>query len=199
MILLVAGVLIGFGAKTAGGCTSGNGLTGTSMLSRAALVATATFFGTAIVGLVPDRGAAMRLAGLLVGLVFGVVLCWTGMSDPDVIRGALLLEESYLFLFFASAVLVATVGTWLLRCAARRALLTGERIDWREPVAAPPRRRQRAVRDRLGARRRVPRADRDAARPGDRVEPVHGRRDGGRNLVVSPPPAVRDRRLELLQ
>ena len=49
LILLVAGVLIGFGAKTAGGCTSGNGLTGTSMLSRAALVATATFFGTAIV------------------------------------------------------------------------------------------------------------------------------------------------------
>jgi uncharacterized protein len=48
-ILIVAGVLIGFGAKTAGGCTSGNGLTGTSMLSRAALAATATFFGTAIV------------------------------------------------------------------------------------------------------------------------------------------------------
>jgi uncharacterized protein len=48
-ILLVAGLLIGFGAKTAGGCTSGNGLTGTSMLSRAALAATATFFGTAIV------------------------------------------------------------------------------------------------------------------------------------------------------
>jgi uncharacterized membrane protein YedE/YeeE len=49
LILLVAGLLIGFGAKTAGGCTSGNGLTGTSMLSRAALAATATFFGTAIV------------------------------------------------------------------------------------------------------------------------------------------------------
>ena len=48
LILLVAGVLIGFGAKTAGGCTSGNGLTGTAMLSRASAVATATFFGTAI-------------------------------------------------------------------------------------------------------------------------------------------------------
>src|SRR3954466_16135678 len=48
-ILLVAGVLIGFGAKLAGGCTSGNGLSGTSMLSPAALAATATFFGTAIV------------------------------------------------------------------------------------------------------------------------------------------------------
>jgi uncharacterized protein len=71
----------------------------------------------------------VRLAGLLVGLVFGIVLCWSGMSDPDVIRGALLFEESYLFLFFASAVVVATVGVRLLR--GRRALLTRERIDWR--------------------------------------------------------------------
>jgi uncharacterized protein len=47
-ILVVAGLLIGFGAKTAGGCTSGNGLSGSSMLSPASLVATATFFGTAI-------------------------------------------------------------------------------------------------------------------------------------------------------
>jgi uncharacterized membrane protein YedE/YeeE len=47
-VLVVAGLLIGFGAKTAGGCTSGNGLTGTSLLSPASLVATATFFATAI-------------------------------------------------------------------------------------------------------------------------------------------------------
>lgn len=48
-ILLVSGVAIGYGAKTAGGCTSGNGLTGSSLLSPAALVATGTFFATAIV------------------------------------------------------------------------------------------------------------------------------------------------------
>ena len=47
-ILAVAGVFIGFGAKTAGGCTSGNGLSGNAMASRASLVATATFFATAI-------------------------------------------------------------------------------------------------------------------------------------------------------
>ncbi len=47
-VLLVAGVLIGFGAKTAGGCTSGNGLSGTALVSPASLAATATFFGTAI-------------------------------------------------------------------------------------------------------------------------------------------------------
>jgi uncharacterized membrane protein YedE/YeeE len=48
-ILFAAGIAIGWGAKLAGGCTSGNGLSGTSMTSPASLVATATFFGTAIV------------------------------------------------------------------------------------------------------------------------------------------------------
>jgi uncharacterized membrane protein YedE/YeeE len=47
-ILLAAGVLIGFGAKLAGGCTSGNGLSGNAMLSSASAVATGTFFATAI-------------------------------------------------------------------------------------------------------------------------------------------------------
>lgn len=48
-VLFVAGLLIGYGAKTAGGCTSGNGLSGTAIVSFGALAATATFFGTAIV------------------------------------------------------------------------------------------------------------------------------------------------------
>lgn len=48
-LLLFSGVLIGYGAKLAGGCTSGNGLSGTSLLSPASLAATATFFATAIV------------------------------------------------------------------------------------------------------------------------------------------------------
>lgn len=48
-ILLGAGVAIGYGAKLAGGCTSGNGLSGTSLFSPAALAATATFFAIAIV------------------------------------------------------------------------------------------------------------------------------------------------------
>ena len=47
-ILVVSGVLIGYGAKLSGGCTSGNGLSGTAMLSPASLAATGTFFATAI-------------------------------------------------------------------------------------------------------------------------------------------------------
>jgi uncharacterized membrane protein YedE/YeeE len=74
--------------------------------------------------------SARRLAGALIGVVFGFVLCWSGMVDPDVIRGALLLEQSYLFLFFASAVLVSAVGCELLRRARVRAPLTGAVVDW---------------------------------------------------------------------
>jgi hypothetical protein len=47
-ILVVAGVAIGYGAKLSGGCTSGNGLSGNATLSPASMVATATFFLTAI-------------------------------------------------------------------------------------------------------------------------------------------------------
>jgi uncharacterized membrane protein YedE/YeeE len=47
-VLVACGFLIGYGAKLAGGCTSGNGLSGTASISPGALAATATFFGTAI-------------------------------------------------------------------------------------------------------------------------------------------------------
>ena len=47
-LLLLSGALVGFGAKTAGGCTSGNGIGGTTLASPASLVATATFMVTAI-------------------------------------------------------------------------------------------------------------------------------------------------------
>ncbi len=46
--LFAAGALIGYGAKTAGGCTSGNGLGGCGLGSPASFAATATFMATAI-------------------------------------------------------------------------------------------------------------------------------------------------------
>lgn len=73
---------------------------------------------------------ARRVAGLVVGIVFGVTLSWTGMSSPEVLRSALLLQSSYLYLFFASAVAASTLGLWLLRRARARALLTGEPVAW---------------------------------------------------------------------
>jgi uncharacterized membrane protein YedE/YeeE len=47
-VLASGGVLIGLGAKTAGGCTSGNGLSGCSFGSPASFVATGTFMATAV-------------------------------------------------------------------------------------------------------------------------------------------------------
>jgi uncharacterized membrane protein YedE/YeeE len=81
---------------------------------------------------------APRAAGALIGVAFGFVLCWSGMVSPDVIRGALLLEQSYLFLFFASAVLVSAIGVELLRRRHARALLTGVPVGW--PRERPERR-----------------------------------------------------------
>jgi uncharacterized membrane protein YedE/YeeE len=48
LVLVGAGVAIGYGAKKAGGCTSGNGLGGCASGSAASLTATATFMATAI-------------------------------------------------------------------------------------------------------------------------------------------------------
>lgn len=45
--LLLAGVLVGFGAVLGNGCTSGHGVCGLSRLSRRSLVATAIFMTTA--------------------------------------------------------------------------------------------------------------------------------------------------------
>jgi uncharacterized protein len=55
-LLLLAGVLIGFGAKWAGGCTSGNGIGGSSTGSPASFVATGTFMATAIAATFVIRG-----------------------------------------------------------------------------------------------------------------------------------------------
>jgi hypothetical protein len=48
LVLVGAGVAIGYGAKKAGGCTSGNGLGGCASGSAASLTATGTFMATAI-------------------------------------------------------------------------------------------------------------------------------------------------------
>ncbi len=55
LVLLGAGLFIGFGARYAGGCTSGHGICGVGRLQAGSLLATATFVGTAIIvaGIVP--------------------------------------------------------------------------------------------------------------------------------------------------
>jgi uncharacterized membrane protein YedE/YeeE len=47
--LALAGLLVGFGARLGGGCTSGHGVCGLSQLSKRSLVATLTFMAVAMI------------------------------------------------------------------------------------------------------------------------------------------------------
>lgn len=47
-VLFAGGALVGYGARWAGGCTSGHGLTGVSLGSRASMTAIGTIMATAI-------------------------------------------------------------------------------------------------------------------------------------------------------
>jgi uncharacterized membrane protein YedE/YeeE len=78
------------------------------------------------------------LVALVLGVPFGFTLAWSGMADPDVIRGALLVEDWYVYKVFAAAVLVGMVGSFALRRLGARSLLDGQpiRLD-----AGPPERR----------------------------------------------------------
>jgi uncharacterized membrane protein YedE/YeeE len=48
-VLVVAGLLVGFGTRMGSGCTSGHGVCGVSRLSQRSIVATAAFIGAGIV------------------------------------------------------------------------------------------------------------------------------------------------------
>ena len=49
VVIVIAGLLVGFGARLGGGCTSGHGVCGVARLSARSIVATAIFMATAIV------------------------------------------------------------------------------------------------------------------------------------------------------
>jgi uncharacterized membrane protein YedE/YeeE len=56
-VLVVAGLLVGFGTRLGSGCTSGHGLCGMARLSKRSIVATAVFFGVAILTVFLTRHA----------------------------------------------------------------------------------------------------------------------------------------------
>lgn len=49
LLVVIAGLLVGFGTKTANGCTSGHGIVGMARLSKRSIIATCVFMGVAIV------------------------------------------------------------------------------------------------------------------------------------------------------
>jgi uncharacterized membrane protein YedE/YeeE len=54
-IVVAAGVLVGFGSRLGGGCTSGHGVCGMARLSVRSMVATAIFMATAIIVVAMSR------------------------------------------------------------------------------------------------------------------------------------------------
>ena len=54
-VIVIAGLLVGFGTRLGGGCTSGHGICGVARLSPRSLVATAVFMAVAIVVVVMTR------------------------------------------------------------------------------------------------------------------------------------------------
>lgn len=72
----------------------------------------------------------MRLTAVGLGVAFGFALAWSGMTDPDLIRRMLLLEDAYFYLVMFSSIAVAFTGVRVLRARRARALLTGDPVSW---------------------------------------------------------------------
>ena len=49
IVIVAAGLLVGFGARLGGGCTSGHGICGIARLSKRSIVATLVFVGAAVI------------------------------------------------------------------------------------------------------------------------------------------------------
>ena len=130
-VLLVGSVLLGFGARWAGGCTSGHGITGSSTRSMGSMVAVATFMVTAVAATFVLHAATggctvkrLYAVSLFFGSAFGFFFCAAGFNRYDTIHRMLLLQNSSPYLVMASAVLTAMPLLWLL-----------ERRKWRTPLA----------------------------------------------------------------
>jgi uncharacterized membrane protein YedE/YeeE len=71
----------------------------------------------------------LRVSALVLGVVTGFVFSWARLTDPETFRRMLSLDSPDVYLLMGAAVAVAFVGTRVVR--GRRALLTGDPIDWR--------------------------------------------------------------------
>ena len=75
--------------------------------------------------------------GLLLGAAFGFILGWARLTEPDVIRRMLLLQEADVFLLMMSAIVTAAVGVRALRALGVRTILDRTPVAWQ--VVAPRR------------------------------------------------------------
>jgi uncharacterized membrane protein YedE/YeeE len=71
-----------------------------------------------------------KLVGVIVGMGFGFVIAWAGVTDPAIIRKMLLIQEPDVFLLMGSAIIVAGLGVRVLRLLRLRSFVTREPIAW---------------------------------------------------------------------
>ena len=117
-LMVAAGLLVGFGSVYGNGCTSGHGVCGLSRLSVRSLVATADLHDDRhrhrLRRPSPHRSLIMSfLVNLALGLLFGIGLVISGMSDPAKVLNFLDFSGTWdpsLAFVMGGAVVVAFVG-----------------------------------------------------------------------------------------
>jgi uncharacterized protein len=72
----------------------------------------------------------VRIASVGFGMVFGFLISWAQVTDPDVIQDMLQLQSAYVYLLMASSIAVGFVGIRLLRARRANTVLTGEPVNW---------------------------------------------------------------------
>ena len=142
--IVIAGLLVGFGARLGGGCTSGHGVCGIARISTRSIVATAIFMGAAMVSL-PScvwlwKLIMLALASFVCGLIFGFGLLISGMTQPSKVLGFLDIFGRWdptLAFVMAAALMVSGVGFALVRQRRRPVLATQHLWPTRTDIDQP--------------------------------------------------------------
>lgn len=72
----------------------------------------------------------VRTAALLLGVAFGFLLSWSQLTNPEIMRQSLALENFYVYGVMGLAVATGFVGVRFVRRFVKTAILTGEPIAW---------------------------------------------------------------------
>src|SRR6516162_6528654 len=89
IVVVIGGLLVGFGTRLGSGCTSGHGICGIARLSPRSIVATGVFMMAAIIVVALTHHVFGGYASLVCGFVFGCGLVVSGMIQPAKVLGFL--------------------------------------------------------------------------------------------------------------
>ena len=198
-LALGGGVLTGFGARLARGCTSGIGLSGGATLAVAAFLFLIALLHRRHRGQLDGaEGLGMSLplydggvaSGLLSGMLFGYVLENAGFGSPRKLTAQFRFSDWSVFKVMFTAIIVAAIG---LYAADEFGLSAAERRLRSDHVLLGDLDRRRAGRRRHGDRRLLPRhvVGRAGDRPARRL--VFHRRHGARRRRCSPACSTRSK------